>query len=237
LPGVEVCNLGVSGAGTREYRAVLARDVWPVRPDLVLVSVFVGNDITEVLPTPRHLDPRGHALYLLCQRGWLLICERCRQSASTSVVPDRLGAPPLSEDAFRAVEARRLAVCLTPPSAAMESKWRRALGNLDGLIADCRGRRVPVAFVLIPDEFQVNPAVRDRAISDAKVDRSAVDLDLPQRRLRDFCAARGVPCLDLLAAFREAPDTYAPRDTHWNARGNRLAAAALADWLRDRLPH
>ena len=29
--------------------------------------VFIGNDITETLPTPRHLDPRGHALYLPTQ--------------------------------------------------------------------------------------------------------------------------------------------------------------------------
>jgi hypothetical protein len=230
LPGVEVCNFGVSGAGPREYRAALARDVWPVRPDRVLVSVFVGNDITEELPRPRHLDPRSHALYLLCQRGWLLARERRRQPAA-GAVPDRLGAPPLSEETFRAVEARRLAVCLTPPSSALEAKWRRAMGHLGGLVADCRRRRVPVAFVLIPDEFQVNPAVRDQAVRDARLNPAALDLDLPQRRLRDFCAARGVPCLDLLPVFRAAPDSFAPHDTHWNVRGNRLAAAALADWL------
>jgi hypothetical protein len=237
LPDVEVCNLGISGAGPREYRAALARDGWPLHPDLVLVSVFVGNDITETLPTPRYLDPRGHALYLLCERGWRLACERLRQSDPPRAgVPDRLSAPPLSEETFRAVEARRLAVCLAPPSAALEKKWRRALGHLNRLVADCRSRAVPVAFVLIPDEFQVNPAVLDRAVADAKVSREAVDLDLPQRRLRAFCAARGAPCLDLRPALQAVPDAYAPRDTHWNVRGNRAAAAALADWLRDRLP-
>lgn len=235
LPAVEVCNFGVSGAGPREYRAVLARDGWPLRPDLVLVSVFVGNDITESLPVPRYLDPRGHALYLLCQRGWRLACERRRQPVS-GPVPDRLGALALSEETFRAIEARRLVVCLTPPSSGLEAKWRRALGHLDHLIADCRSRGAPVAFVLIPDEFQVNAAVLAQALRDAKVERSAFDLDLPQRRLRAFCAARAVPCLDLLPVFRQAPDSYALRDTHWNVRGNRLAAAALADWLRDRLP-
>ena len=235
LSAVEVCNFGVSGAGPREYRAVLARDVWAVRPDLVLVSVFVGNDITESLPTPRYLDPRGHALYLLCERGWRLACERRHQSAS-GPVPDRLGAPPLSEETFRAVEARRLAVCVTPLSKRLEAKWRRALGHLDSLIANCRGRGVPVAFVLIPDEFQVNPAVLDQALHDAKIKREALDLGLPQRRLCAFCAEHAVPCLDLLPCFQQAPDSYAVRDTHWNVRGNRLAAAQIANWLRDRLP-
>jgi hypothetical protein len=237
LPGVEVCNFGVSAAGPREYRAVLARAVWPVRPDLVLVSVFVGNDITEELPIPRRLDPRGHALYLLCERGWRLACERRRQSApAPAAAPDRLRAPPLSEDTFRAIEARRLAVCLTPPAPALERKWQRALAHLDRLVQDCRGRAVPVAFVLIPDELQVSPAVLAQAVRDARVEPGAVDLDLPQRRLSAFCAARGVPCLDLLPTFRGAPAAYAPRDTHWNVRGNHLAAAALARWLSDQLP-
>lgn len=229
LPGIEVCNFGVSGAGPREYRVVLERDGWAVRPGLVLVSVFVGNDITESLPSPRWLDPRGHALYLLATRGWQLVCEHRRQDPSPPTA--RLAAPPLSVEAFRAVEARRLAVCLTPPGPAMERKWERALGHLDALVSACRQRGVPVAFVLIPDEFQVNDTVRMQALRDAGVRSDAVDLDLPQRRLRTFCSDREVPCLDLREVFASVPGTYAPRDTHWNVRGNRLAARHLAGWL------
>jgi hypothetical protein len=233
LPGVEVCNFGVSGAGPREYHAILQRDVWTVQPDLVLVSVFVGNDITEALPAPRGLDPRRHALYLLCQRGWRLLREdRRREAEQPRSVPDRLGAPALSEQTYREVEARRLAVCLTPPPAGLEKKWRRALDALERIVRDCAAHKVKVAFVLIPDEFQVNLEVLTAAVRDAGVDRAEVDLERPQRRLKAFCADRGVPCLDLLDAFWGMPDTYAARDTHWNVRGNRLAAARLAGWLR-----
>jgi hypothetical protein len=237
LPGVEVCNLGISGAGPREYRAALTRDGWPLQPDLVLVSVFVGNDITETLPTPRYMDPRRHALYLLCERGWRLAWERARQPAPQPGEPTaRLEAPPLTEETFRAIEARRLAVCLAPPSAALEKKWRRALGHLGALVGDCQARHVPIAFVLIPDEFQVNPAVLNRTVADAHVERGAVDLDLPQRRLQESCDAGGVPCLDLRPALQAEPEPYAVRDTHWNVRGNRAAAAAIAHWLSTRLP-
>src|SRR5262249_38312875 len=197
---------------------------------------FVGNDITETLAAPRALDPRGHALYLFCRRGWRLLREESRGTARVpGEVPDRLTAPALSEESFREVEARRLAVCRTPPTPAMEKKWGRALGELDRLVTDCRRRNIPVAFVLIPDEFQVNPAVLEVALRDAGAGRDGVDLELPQRRLRAFCGERGVPCLDLLGAFREVPDTYAPRDTHWNVRGNRLAADRIAEWLREHI--
>src|SRR5262249_46879868 len=73
MSAAEVYNFGVSGAGPREYLAVLRRDVWTYQPDLVLVSMFGGNDVTEALPAPRDLDPRGHSLYLLAPRGWRLL--------------------------------------------------------------------------------------------------------------------------------------------------------------------
>jgi hypothetical protein len=243
LSGCEVYNFGVSSTGPREYHLILKQHVWTFQPDLVLVSVFVGNDITEMLPTPRHLDPRQHCLYLLFARGGRLLREWWRQcpQATDQVVgrianpssPDRLTAATLSEVTFREVEARRLAVCLQPAPPGMEKKWQRALAYLDRIVTDCRCRQVPVVFVLIPDEFQVNPQVLADALQAGSVDRNALDLDLPQRRLRDFFAERNVPCLDLRPAFEEIPDTYTPRDTHWNVRGNCLAAQRISEWLRE----
>jgi hypothetical protein len=231
LPAAEVLNFGVSGAGPREYLAVLRRDVWAYRPDLVLVSVFVGNDITETLPAPRHLDPRQHALYLLLQRGWRLARERRRTSGVPTVAAADRPPSALSPETFREVEARRLAVCVQPPSQPMEKKWRRALGHLQAIITDCRRQGVDVAVVLIPDEFQVNPRVLAQAVHDAGLKPDQIDLDLPQRRLRDFCGGLGVSCLDLRPAFAAVSDTYAVCDTHWNERGNRLAAGQIAQWL------
>jgi hypothetical protein len=226
LPRTEVYNFGVSGAGPREYELILRRDVWTYQPDLVLLSVFVGNDITETMATPRHLDPRGSALYLLLSRSWRLLRER-----GAAPAPDRLAGPALSEAAFREVEGRRLAVCLDPPPPGLEKKWQAALGHLDRLATDCQRHGVPLAVVLIPDEFQVNPAVLALAREEANVAPQRVDLERPQRCLLQFCQERGVPCLDLRPAFQGTTAAYAPRDTHWNTRGNRLAAAAIASWI------
>jgi hypothetical protein len=236
LAGVEVYNFGVSGAGPREYAAILEKDVWTHRPDLVLVSLFVGNDITETLATPRYLDPRQHALYLLGERGWRLLREKYRQPSASENTAVRDTASALSPQTFREVEARRLAVCFQPVDPAMEKKWQRALGHLDAIVQGCRRRGVPLAVVLIPDEFQVNPAVLAEALAEAGVGRDRIDVDMPQRRLRAFFAERGVPCLDLLPAFSRAVDVYAPRDTHWNERGNRLAAGRIREWILPLLP-
>jgi hypothetical protein len=232
LPGVEVYNFGVSGAGPREYQAILHRDVWAFQPDLVLLSIFVGNDITETLATPRYMDPRQNGVYLLLTRGWRLARENWRQRSSPPAGPKRLPAPGLSPKTFREVEARRLEVCLRTVPGALEKKWRRVLTHLEYLATDCRRREVPLAVVLIPDEFQVNPAVLGEALEERKLSSRELDLELPQRRLAGFFRERGVRCLDLLPIFRGVPDTYALRDTHWNVRGNRLAAREIARWLR-----
>jgi hypothetical protein len=231
FPGSEVYNFGVSGIGPREYLTILRRDVWRYRPDLVLVCVFVGNDITESMATPRHLDPRQLATYLLVTRGWRLFRARCSEGvlrARTGPPADATGLPP---EVFEEVESRRLEICLRSPTPALEKKWQSALGYLAEIAAECRRHDVPLRAVLIPDEFQVNVAVLTQALKSHGLGRADVDLSMPQRRLLDFFANRGVPCLDLMPAFASDSDTYAPRDTHWNARGNHLAAGRIRSWL------
>jgi hypothetical protein len=113
----------------------------------------------------------------------------------------------------------------------MEKKWQSALSHLKQIVMESQRRKVPVVLVLIPDEFQVNSAVLAAALQEANLCHEEVDLDLPQRRLRDFCADQGVLCLDLKPFFDGIPDAYAFRDTHWNVRGNHLAAEKMAAWI------
>jgi hypothetical protein len=228
----EVYNFGISGTGPREYRLILNRHVWEFQPDLVLVCVFVGNDITETLATPRHLDPRQSCLYLLLSRAGKVLRERWRTADQATAEEGPRRGEALSTETFGAVEARRLAVCARQPGAGLEKKWRQALAHLDGITTDCRRHKVPLAVVLIPDELQVNPLVLRAALQDSGFAEADLDLALPQRRLAAFFAKRSVPCLDLLPVFRNHADTYTPRDTHWNARGNRLAAEHLRPWLQ-----
>jgi hypothetical protein len=238
-PATEVYNFGVSGTGPREYAQILGEDVWPFQPDLVLVSLLVTHDVTETLPSPRYLDPRQHSLYWLFAGGRrepLQVAQTDMQGATFNFQPEDGPAPRLTEGtltpaAFREVEVLRLRVCLTPDPGGLEKKWRRTLHDLRRLVAECRRHSVPVAFVLIPDEAQVNPEVLDELVRTGAIDPRTFDRDRPQRRFRDFCTAAGVPCLDLLPVFLGRTDLYAPRNTHWNVAGNRLAAARLAEWL------
>jgi hypothetical protein len=233
LPETEVLNFGVSGAGPREYAYILKRDVLRFHPDLVLVSLFVTNDVVEILPAPRRLDPRQHCLY------WF--ARRCFRAASRTPRPEvldpdgllahRIATGTLSPESFAQIEEIRLAVCQVPPPSGIEKKWQRALDDLDDLIRLCRTHEIRVAFVLIPDEAQADPSSREIVRRHAHLEVERLDLSQPQRRFREFCAHRGVPCLDLLPAFAGKTGLYLQRNTHWNRAGNHLAAREIAQWL------
>jgi len=52
---VEVVNAGVAGMGPENEARLLAADGPGLRPDLVLVGFFVGNDLSDVLTGPRRV--------------------------------------------------------------------------------------------------------------------------------------------------------------------------------------
>jgi hypothetical protein len=89
--------------------------------------------------------------------------------------------------------------------------------------------------MIIPDEFQVEDELWERVSERAG---RPLERDRPQALLQAWLAEEQIPHLDLLPILRAAPPLadgrrhlYHARDTHWNARGNRIAAQALADFL------
>jgi hypothetical protein len=228
LSGVEVLNFGVSGTGPREYLEILQTHAVAFDPDLVLVSFFVGNDVTESLAVPRGLDPRQYLFYLAIERG----ARVWRQARAPSANGDRLGGAGYSPDQFVEIEARRLEICHTPVDMGLEKKWARALERIEAMDQLCKSTHRRLAVVLIPDEFQVDEELRETARLKAGWQAGEILVDLPQTRLREFLSQRRIPCLDLLPTLKQSTGAYALRDTHWNALGNRVAASAIGDWLR-----
>jgi Arc/MetJ family transcription regulator len=133
----------------------------------------------------------------------------------------------------------RLPFYAASPPIRIERLWTEAEGYLDAFDRACREATVPWALVIIPDEFQVDPAVREEAIRRLGVRGDDLALDAPPRRLTRWAADRGVPALDLLPLFREEQarrgPLYIPSDTHWNEEGNHLAGEAIARFA-DGLP-
>jgi hypothetical protein len=150
-----------------------------------------------------------------------------------------MGVPaPFSRETYLEISSARLAVCRSEPTAIDLRNWEQVYAHLGRLFDDCRAHDVPVALLVLPDEFQTNPDLLRLDLAKRGWREADIDRTRPQRLLGEFCRRRGVPCLDLLPWFEPAGGrAYYPNDSHWNREGNHLAAEAVAPWLRQQFPY
>jgi hypothetical protein len=159
-----------------------------------------------------------------------------------AVAPDEFGrrfpwladptqeAPQLSEVRFAYVESTRAEFLFH----ARRDSWEKLFAFLAQILDSARP--IPVACLLIPDEFQVEDGLWE-GLRAQKVIGSA-DRGQPQKILRDWLDEHRVPYVDLLPrllAVQALADgkrhVYHLRDTHLNTRGNRIAGEALAELI------
>jgi hypothetical protein len=247
---VELLNFGVSHMAVRQYLEILISDGLRFKPDLVLLSLYMGNDIR---PDP----PRG----LLSYTGsrslsairilWIVLTEgspyrsalRLNDQGVLRYLPDGtpIELPMMSEEKYLAREWKHLRRVFRPPqSRRMKRAWRDTDRAMEELMALCREQDIPVVATLAPDEIQVAPALLAEVTTHYGADPSDFDLDYPRRRLKARLEQLGVSVLDLTDPLRQAErggPTYRLRAVHWNQRGNEAAARALVPWLRQQVEH
>ncbi len=152
--------------------------------------------------------------------------------------------PRFTPEAFAGQMSDELVRLYGPGAAAARQDWAPVLANLDRIFREARENGIGTALVLYPSVLQVDPELRARTMAEV-ADRGAVegfdpgrvDPDAPNRILTEYARQRGLPCLDLTPVFRQAAarsaePLYLNRDTHWNFRGNALAAAVEAGFLK-----
>ena len=238
-------NLGVSGTDVGDYRYLLLTEGLHYRPDLVLVLFYLGNDFASTA-TPRFTDPNYWYLYFVPHRIVSVGLEARRQGVGMSAVaaqgveqwdlpylkdPD-LEPPTFSVEGYMDIERSWLRFFRKGGAGRRESETFAALEDIFDAARSRPGCRV--AMVLAPAEFQVDDVHYREVLQFLRYDPAQLDLDEPGRRLAAFCRERDVPCLDLTPALREAHRSgrvYHLRDMHWNVRGNRAAAEAMAPFL------
>ncbi|MCL6502627.1 MAG: hypothetical protein K6T86_08070 [Pirellulales bacterium] len=230
VPGVEVYNFGLAHGTPREYAAQLAGDVATHHPHLVLVFISTGEDLVDAVPAPAWSSIRSLRLYqVFCQ--WVGAAGRVEPPAQPYEADEGHGG----YEAYLNRRARTLALFRAPIDAEVEQRWQAAFDDLRRLIQHCRQRDLPLAVVLVPDELQYRPVVRDALCRRVGCRPAQLDLELPQRRLVRFAQRHDVPTLDLLPYFRASDEPLARPDTAgWTPQAHRLASDAIARWLQMR---
>ena len=250
---VHIVNLAVGGMGPIHYLRELEAHGARFRPEIILVSYYVGNDLTDVQYRPYLSVERGpgrlssvlghfylyHAIKA-CLDTWtqrsydwdamrkIGIEEELIRLAQTTKTPNpgllRVGVE----------KPRYLLDNLLMETDENEQAWQTVQRALIRIQEISRQLDARLAIVVFPGTLQVSashaPFYRRMKLL---VDEGIVGTDRPQARLRAFCAARQIPCLDLLPVLRAHAQEplYRDLDDHLNDTGNALAADAITTFL------
>jgi hypothetical protein len=248
VPGVEIYNMGFSGIGPTDYQYLMETEALPLNPDLIVIQLYIGNDLTEgpALAGPaRWHDADSYLLAIVWHR--LKIMRQAElthvDDATVDTIEVRdlvaaypfldnplIEAPSLAERAYLDLETGNAQVICLP----QEGLYERFFGWIEQL--EQAAGDTPIKFVLIPDEFQVDDDVWNMILQRSD---KALDRDLPQRKIVEWLEARDLPVLDLLPLLRSVEPMaadgrrhlYHARNLHFNARGNEIAGQALARFV------
>ena len=241
---VAVHNFGITCIGMPEYVYLLKTEVLQLNPTLVVLCVFIGNDIEGVWrPHMGKYCFQNWWIWILPKR-FMVLKEQVKKGGKVQEIgnlgkmddfipayihDDSLELPSFTEEKFREVERNRLEIC-----RFSNRSTRKTFDNfflaLEGFRSMLGNR---LLLVLIPDEFQVNDSLYQNLLA-SKNHPEEYDRDYPQRKIEFFCRKSGIPVLDLLEPLRKSEQSgrnYHFQDTHWNARGNKIGGKSICNFI------
>lgn len=249
---VRAVNLGIPGAGPDTYVRVMRGYLPRLKPVAVVATVYLGNDVEQGdprQPTTLWLGRLGNYapsfsfdpddLMIVAVAGKLFrFAEEVWYARYATVAPDPDEADrrsiAFSDQALTRVRWHELKAARIEPDARIARGYDGLAGHLGEMAALARQDGVKFLIVLAPSRVELDADLRALVVEAFGGDPNDFDGALPARRVGEALAARGIPYVDLTPALVAAGPArvYNRGDTHWNRRGNAIAAASIADALK-----
>lgn len=235
---VEVIHAGAPNYGTWHELRLLQRLAPLLNPDVVILCVYVGNDLDNNL-NPREAVVRdGFLVQRARGRGFLPYPVRSwlqRNSMTYAFFFNAWGElkSRLGSNGFDPLASFRALVSVQP-GTHVEKGYAVSSELLGEMVRYLQSRRIPMLVVLIPAELQVYGDRFERLVRTMGLEPSEFDLDLPDIRWTALARSFSVPVLDLLPQLRShvsGPPLYMSLDGHFNPLGNRLTGEAIGEAL------
>jgi hypothetical protein len=226
-----VINAGVQGYGPVEELLLFKSLAGTLQPDLVIETLFVGNDAEEAVTSASKLRsetrPAASAvreslstrLRRIVRRSMVLQVLRLRVVSATERFNGALGTPEPPLQSYAVNPAPRIAHGLTITRECVE--------GIAGSAAVVGAR---TAVVLMPARFQVDDADYGRLKEAVAQSGGELARDAATERFAAAVSGLQLPYLDVLPALRAAlpgPDLFFQQTVHLTPRGHAIVAEAL----------
>ena len=238
LPPVEVINMGISSTGPPHYLSLIQNEALDLKPDMILLSLFLGNDIQESSRNSRKRKVFTYSYFVSA----VYYIYKVMTGLSGSTMAITYGDGHTYCDTCTTFQPDRYLEIETDHSYIFQKNNAKFLNDMEDVVfylkrikGLCDRNDIKLAVSLIPDEMQVNRKLRQEVLNQLHESPDHWDNEQPNRQLGAKLKEEGIPVIDLLGVFLQdtsaTTSTYLPRDTHWNIKGNRVAAGVLADHL------
>jgi lysophospholipase L1-like esterase len=233
-----VINAGVQGYGPVEELHFFESVAATLQPDLVIETIFVGNDAEEAARTASRLKTEGQTpatpvsdsvasrVRRLIRRSMVLQLLRLRVVAATARFRGVLTAPEPPLQSYEASPAPRIAEGL-----AVSRQCVRDIASIAARLG------ASTAVALMPARFQVDDADYGRLKEAVAAAGGELRRDAATERFDAALADLLLPRLDLLPALRRAlpgPDLFFQETVHLTPRGHTVVADALYRFIEER---
>lgn len=233
-----VINAGVQGYGPVEELLFFRTVARAFEPDVVLTTIFVGNDAEEAVISERRLagDARPvvetasenlvTALRRLVRRSMVLQVLRLRVRAATDRLVPAMAPPEAPLQSYAAGAAA--------PRIQRGVEITRSV--VESIASEAAAIGARTAVVLMPARFQVDDADYGRLEATVSEAGGKLDRDGANRRFDEALASLPIPRIDLLPAMRQrlpGPALFYQETVHLTPHGHEVVADALEQFLRE----
>jgi lysophospholipase L1-like esterase len=230
--GAEVLNAGAPGFGVPDAVAWYERYGAELDPDVVVLAVFLANDLQDASPDQPKVAVVDGQLVVPGETGglrrWLYYHSHLFRLFKSSVLEGGLRTRLGLREPW-AVRELRSELSMYSPTLAPE--LQRGAEITEQAVRRLEGKKV--LAVLIPSLPQVDPAKWQAVLAQLGLDPAQHDPLRPNRLFRGIFERHGIPVLDLTETFRKAGRRiYYPIDQHLTPEGYELIARSVAEALR-----
>ncbi|MDJ1178543.1 hypothetical protein PJF56_06685 [Roseofilum sp. BLCC_M91] len=159
--------------------------------------------------------------------------------AQESPTPSPSPEPPTlySEETFLEIERWKLEINNIPDyqTGKFTPQFEYSLQAVVEMANILKEQNIPFLVAIYPSEYQIDRTLASRIFTAYELNPENYDLELPQKVVIETLEAHSIDYLDMLEPFQEAGKDevlYILRDTHWNLKGNQLAANLLFQRLK-----
>ena len=229
---IEVLNMGIGAMGPKEYLSLFVSEGLNLKPDMLLLSFFVGNDFFDCLNSGRKWHSYSYTtsfIYYMITIWYKY--EGVIVNSGEDYCDD---CPSFDKKTYREIEGERSFVFIVKNELFAKS-LDSALYYLSSINDICKKEHIEFVVVIIPDELQIDHILQNEVIDTyyQKLNKSEWNITLPNTMLSDRLQKLGVKSIDLYSSFstKSAERLYILRDTHWNIAGNQLAANVIKEYI------